>query len=63
MFSGFTDFFYIGFVRMDIIALRSSLLSMFMVDEIRRLVFESVLTLISKFRLEKEIFSKLSLQD
>lgn len=41
MLSGFMDFFYIGFIRFDILALKIELLSMFTFDEIRRLIFET----------------------
>ena len=43
MLSGFTDFFYIGFVRCDILALKIEILSMFMFDEVRRAVTETLI--------------------
>lgn len=55
MLSGLTDFFYIGFVRFDILALKSELLGMFMFDEIRRLLVETVMPLLSKWRLQKRV--------
>ena len=39
----FVDFFYIGYIRLDIFGLESELASMFAVDEIRRLVTELVI--------------------
>jgi len=43
MLSGFTDFFYIGFVRCDILALKIEILSMFMFDEVRRVFTETLI--------------------
>ena len=48
MLSGFMDFFYIGLVKFDIWSLKGELLSMFMVDEIRRLLSETILPSITK---------------
>lgn len=39
----FVDFFYIGYIRLDIFGLESELASMFAFDEIRRLVTEAVI--------------------
>jgi len=46
--SSFTDFFYIGFVRCDIVALKSEMVSMFAFDEVRRIIFETLIPLIQK---------------
>ena len=53
--SAFTDFFYIGFINADIVRLKSEMLSMFAVDEFRRLVSETLLPTITKNRLAKKM--------
>lgn len=55
MLSGFLDFFYIGFIRFDIIALKIELLSMFTFDEIRRLIFETIIPSLQKMSLDAKI--------
>lgn len=55
--SAFTDFFYIGFINADIVRLKSEMLSMFAVDEFRRLVSETLLPTITKNRLAKKMAS------
>lgn len=45
--SSFTDFFYIGFIRFDILALKSEMVSMFAFDEIRRVLFETVMPILA----------------
>jgi hypothetical protein len=55
MLSGFMDFFYIGFIRFDILALKSELLSMFTFDEIRRLIFETVIPQFQKSSLDRQV--------
>ena len=43
IFSAFLDFFYIGFILADIVQLKSEMVSMFAVDEIRRIVTETLI--------------------
>jgi hypothetical protein len=63
MLSGFMDFFYIGFVRFDILALKSELLGMFTFDEIRRLIFETLIPSIQKRSLDKSVRTLVSTLD
>ncbi|CAD8113710.1 unnamed protein product [Paramecium primaurelia] len=53
IFSAFFDFFYIGFVNDDINQLKQEMIQMFMVDEFRRIMTETILPSISKLRLIK----------
>lgn len=53
--SAFTDFFYIGFINADIVRLKSEMFSMFAVDEIRRIVSETLIPTLTKNRLAKKI--------
>lgn len=53
IFSAFLDFFYIGFILRDIERLKSEMVSMFAVDEIRRILTETVIPSLQKMRLQK----------
>ena len=55
MLSGFTDFFYIGFVRCDILALKIEILSMFMFDEVRRVFTETLIPSLQKINLQRSV--------
>lgn len=48
MFNTFTDFIYIGFIRLDIEGLKKVLIALFMVDEFRRVIIETVIPLIKQ---------------
>mmetsp|Transcript_123836 Transcript_123836/g.185076 ORF Transcript_123836/g.185076 Transcript_123836/m.185076 type:complete len:149 (-) Transcript_123836:659-1105(-) len=45
-FNTFTDLAYLAFIRLDITALRTELISIFMFDELRRLITETGIPLI-----------------
>lgn len=47
-FYAFTDFIYIAFITLDIEGLRNALVSLFLVDEIRRLVTESLIPYVKR---------------
>ena len=48
MFNTFTDFIYIGFIRLDIEGLKKVLLALFTVDEFRRVIIETLIPLIQR---------------
>lgn len=48
MFYAFTDFIYIGFIQRDIGGLKKALLALFMIDEFRRVIMETIIPLIQK---------------
>ena len=54
MFYTFTDFTYIGFIRLDIAGLKKVLLALFTIDEFRRVIIETVIPLIQRKRKEKK---------
>ncbi|KRX08061.1 hypothetical protein PPERSA_02193 [Pseudocohnilembus persalinus] len=52
-FSYFSDLFYIAFIQFDILALKDQLISLYSVDEIRRITTETVIPLMRKHKLEQ----------
>lgn len=63
MFNTFTDFIYIGFIRLDIEGLKKVLLALFMVDEFRRVIIETVIPLIKLKLKEGKSSSKAKTED
>lgn len=57
-FYAFTDFIYIAFITLDIEGLRNALVSLFLVDEIRRLVTESLIPYVKRRLSTKSIHLK-----
>ena len=53
-FTTFTDLSYIAFIQFDIKALKSELISIYMFDEIRRLILETIIPTISKYFMMKK---------
>jgi len=50
----FTDLSYIAFVRFDIEALKSELIAIYSVDEVRRVMTESIVPYFTKLKLRKQ---------